>query len=71
LSNIKGFGPKSLYTLYQTIKFKNRKELIDILEKNKVPKIKGIGNKKLMKLIYKTVKKNNKMRVNYIKMNDD
>ena len=67
MSNIKGFGPKSLYTLYQTIKFKNRKELIDILEKNKVPKIKGIGNKKLMKLL-KEIKVNNLQK--RIKLNE-
>ena len=33
LTNIKGFGPRSLRTLYKTIKFKNRNELLIVLKK--------------------------------------
>jgi len=67
LINIKGFGPKSIHTLYQTLKFKNRNELIDILENNKAPKIKGIGNKKLTALL-KEIKETNFQ--NRIKLNE-
>jgi DNA polymerase (family 10) len=63
LMDITGFGPATLKLLHEKLKISNREELLDALDKDKLTRVKGFGEKKIenMKRTLKLYKENKRL----------